>query len=65
MASMTRKEAREEAFRLLFETEFHGSETPNDVYTLSVDNREVAQAKKVHFKQSKLLDSGHSILSNY
>ena len=43
MAAMTRKEAREEAFRLLFETEFHGSETPKDVYELSVDNREVAE----------------------
>lgn len=43
MASMTRKEAREEAFRLLFETEFRGEETPDSIYALSTDNREVAE----------------------
>ncbi len=43
MASMTRKEAREEAFRLLFETEFRGENTAEDIYALSTDNREVAE----------------------
>ena len=35
MAAMTRKEAREEAFRLLFETEFRGEETPDAIFAIS------------------------------
>ena len=42
MAAMTRKEAREEAFRLLFETEFRGEETPDAIFAISEENREVA-----------------------
>ncbi len=52
MASMTRKEAREEAFRLLFETEFHADTAPDDVYALSAENREIAEneyIKTVYF----------------
>ncbi len=52
MAELKRKEAREEAFRLLFETEFHGAGEPEAVYALSEDNREVAQndyVKDVYF----------------
>lgn len=52
MVDMTRKEAREEAFRLLFETEFHGEDTPDAVYALSEDNREVGEndyIKAVYF----------------
>ena len=32
MAKMTRKEAREEAFRLLFETEFRNDEDPAEIF---------------------------------
>ena len=39
MAAMTRKEAREEAFRLLFETEFRGEEAPDAIFALSEENR--------------------------
>ena len=52
MAAMTRKEAREEAFRLLFETEFRASDSPDEIYALSTDNREVAEnayIKQVYF----------------
>ncbi len=41
MAELTRKEAREEAFRLLFETEFRSDEEPSAIYALSGENREV------------------------
>ena len=40
MAGLTRKEAREETFRLLFETEFHAEDTPDTIYTLSGEVRE-------------------------
>ena len=40
MAKMTRKEAREEAFRLLFETEFR-EEDPTAIFAISKENREV------------------------
>ncbi len=43
MAKMTRKEAREEAFRLLFETEFRGEEPLEEIFSLSTENREVAE----------------------
>ena len=53
MATMTRKEAREEAFRLLFETEFRGEEaTPDAIFAISQENREVAAneyVKAVYF----------------
>ena len=42
MATMTRKEAREEAFRLLFETEFRTEEAPDAIFATSQENREVA-----------------------
>lgn len=40
---MTRKEAREEAFRLLFETEFQADVTPEEIYARSTENREVGE----------------------
>lgn len=47
MASMTRKEARTEAFRLLFETEFKEDAVPEAIYALSGENREVAENKYI------------------
>ena len=52
MAAMTRKEAREEVFRLLFETEFRTEEDPNEIFAISEENREVASneyIKTVYF----------------
>jgi len=52
MAQLTRKEAREEAFRLLFETEFRTGEDINVIYAASVENRELCEndyIKAVYF----------------
>ncbi len=43
MAGMTRKEARQEAFRLLFETEFRGEMSPDAIYALAREDREIAE----------------------
>ena len=44
---MTRKEARTEAFHLLFETEFRTDAEPNAIYALSEENREIADNKYI------------------
>lgn len=52
MAQLTRKEAREEAFRLLFETEFQKDADPAEVYALAKEDRdfgENAYVKAVYF----------------
>ena len=52
MAQLTRKEAREEAFRLLFETEFQKDTDPAEVYALAKEDREFgdnAYIKTVYF----------------
>ena len=38
---MTRREAREAVFGLLFETEFRNGETKEEIYETSADNREI------------------------
>ena len=66
MAAMTRKEAREEAFRLLFETEFRMAEEPDAIYALSTDNREVAEnayIKAVYFGVREHLEEIDAIIS--
>ena len=52
MAELKRKEAREEAFRLLFETEFREECDPDAVFAISESNREVGEndyIKAVYF----------------
>ena len=52
MAQLTRKEAREEAFRLLFETEFRSDEDASAIYASSMENREFCEndyIKTVYF----------------
>lgn len=52
MAKLTRKEAREEAFRLLFETEFREEKVISEIYALSTENRELSEntyVKTVYF----------------
>ena len=49
---MTRKEARAEAFRLLFETEFRTDETSEEIFATSVEDREIPNdeyIKKAYF----------------
>ena len=68
MAAMTRKEAREEAFRLLFETEFRANEMPEDIYALSTDNREVSEnayIKTVYFGVREHLEEIDAIIVNH
>jgi len=62
---MTRKEAREEAFRLLFETEFRGEETPDAIFAISEENREVAvneYLKTVYFGVRERLEEIDAII---
>lgn len=40
MAVMKRRDAREEIFRLLFETEFHGDMSPEEIYALAREDRD-------------------------
>ena len=68
MAAITRKEAREEAFRLLFETEFRSAEEPVSIYALSTDNREVAEneyIKQVYFGVRENLEQIDAIIVNH
>ena len=68
MAAMTRKEAREEAFRLLFETEFRGESAAEDIYALSTDNREVAEnayVRTVYFGVREHLSEIDEILTRH
>ncbi len=41
--AISRREAREAVFELLFETEFKHDETAQDIFALSTENREIAQ----------------------
>ena len=69
MAAMTRKEAREELFRLLFETEFRTEESPEEIYASALENREVREDAYVkecyfgireHLEQIDTLFGAHS-----
>ena len=40
---MTRREAREAVFGLLFESEFHNNESPETIYSISAENREIPE----------------------
>lgn len=43
MASMTRSEAREEVFYLLFESEFQKNRSPEEIYALASEVRELSE----------------------
>ena len=45
---MTRREAREAVFGLLFETEFHRDEALETVYSTSTENREIPDDPYIH-----------------
>ncbi|MBO4308293.1 MAG: transcription antitermination factor NusB [Clostridia bacterium] len=43
MPAITRKEAREQALFLLFETEYHADKAPESIYALAVEDRDFAE----------------------
>jgi hypothetical protein len=47
MSKLSRKEQREAVFALLFETEFHPDMSPEEIFALSGDNREIADDEYV------------------
>ncbi|MBQ7172833.1 MAG: transcription antitermination factor NusB [Clostridia bacterium] len=68
MAKLTRKEAREEAFRLLFETEFQEEPDPVVIYGLAVNTREFsddAYVKDVYFGVREHLEEIDEIFSRH
>ena len=44
---MTRKEAREAVFSLLFETEFQKDKSPEEIYLLAKEDRDIAEDKYI------------------
>ena len=47
MAQISRVEARDILFKLLFETEFRSGDEPQDIYALACENREIPQNKYI------------------
>lgn len=68
MAELTRKEARETVFCLLFETEFHGMEDPKAVLEAAVENREVADdayVKQIYFGVREHLEELDALMEKH
>ena len=68
MAELTRKEARETAFCLLFETEFHGEDDPCAVYETAVENREIADdeyVRGIYFGGREHLEQIDALMEKY
>lgn len=68
MAAMTRREAREEAFRLLFETEFHRDEAPEEIYRLAEQAREFEDPgyiRQVYFGVSEKKEELDRLISEH
>ena len=68
MAEMTRKAAREEAFRLLFETEFQEEQDPVMIYGLALHTREFADnayVKEVYFGVREHLEEIDALFSKH
>ncbi len=68
MAKITRAEAREALFGLMFEMEFQSEKDPNQIYSLSCENRDIpgdAYIKKAFFgilSKSQIIDA---VISKY
>lgn len=68
MAAMTRKEARQEAFQLLFETEFRADAAPEAIYALSKEDREFAEndyVKAVYFGVREHLEEIDAMIARH
>lgn len=63
MAKITRQEARDILFGLLFETEFHGGENPSEIYDLACNDRDIPSDKYIResffgvISRSEILDA--------
>lgn len=65
---MTRKEARTEAFRLLFETEFHAEDGAETIYALSEETREMGEdpyVKTVYFGVQEHLEELDELIARH
>jgi len=68
MAKITRQQAREALFCLLFETEFRNGEDPVSIYELACDNREIPNDKYIreaYFGIISKADVLDRIIGNY
>lgn len=65
---MTRREAREAVFGLLFETDFHPQDSAEDIFEISCDNREIGEDKYIraaYFGVIEHMDEIDSIIENH
>lgn len=65
---MTRKEARQTVFELLFESGFRNDETPLNIYDTSAENRDIENdeyIRKVFFGVLSDLDNIDTIIGNH
>lgn len=64
-----RKQAREEVFHLLYETEFHEGETPEDIWSRAVEVREIntedAYLRRTYFGVMEHLTEIDELIGNY
>lgn len=68
MAGMTRKEARQEAFHLLFETEFRTEASPEEIYATAREDREFADnayIKEVYFGVREHLEEIDAMIARH
>lgn len=65
---MTRKEAREEAFRLLFETDFQSEKAAEEIYACAAENRDFEEntyVRTVYFGVREHLDELDAIIARH
>ena len=64
-----RKQAREEVFRLLYETEFHEGESPEDIWSRAVEVREIntedAYLRRTYFGVMEHLTEIDELIGSY
>jgi N utilization substance protein B len=58
---MTRRQAREELFNLLFESEFRADESEKEIYATSKENREFADDDFVYRAYFKIIENKEEI----
>ena len=66
--ALTRREAREAAFTLLFETEFKQSEAREEIFALSSENRDIEEndyVRRVYFGVSEHREEIDALIGKY